>query len=421
VIALRARRLVDGAGLVVEDAAIVLDGERIAAVGRAAELDPLLRETPPEDFGDATILPGLVDAHVHVAFPADGRTYDEMLAESDEYLALVGGENAMRHLAAGVTTMRDLGARNGSTYAVRRYLATRAAPAPRLLVAGRPVTPTGGHLHWCNGTADGVDGVREAVRRRAAEGADVVKLVASGGGTRGTFPYRVAYTVPELAAAVETAHELGLPTAVHVHARAGIERAVAAGVDCLEHASFLVERRGASLRQFGASWSGLVAEYDPAVTERIAAAGCFVSATLLGGYGAVRELRARRDELGDAERERLAAAEEHVARKRDVFAALVRDGLVGRLVVSTDAGPGDTRFGLLHLALEVAVEAGLTPVQAIEAATRVAAQACGIADAVGTLEAGKEADVLVVAGDAAADVGALGSVAAVYRGGVRAR
>src|SRR5205814_10627561 len=124
VIALVAARLVDGAGRVVDDAAVVLDGARVEAAGTRAELEALLRGARVEDFGDATILPGLVDAHVHVAFPADGRSYEEMLLESDEYLALVGVENAERHFAAGVTTMRDNGARGGATLAVRRFLET---------------------------------------------------------------------------------------------------------------------------------------------------------------------------------------------------------------------------------------------------------------------------------------------------------
>src|SRR5262249_3022569 len=155
--------------------------------------------------------------------------YQEMMAESDEYLALVALDNARRHLRAGVTSMRDLGARNTATFSVRRFLETRAEPSPRLLVAGRPLTPTGGHLHWCNGPPDGPDGVRRTVRQLVEEGADAIKLVASGGGTAGTRPFDVAYGVAELSAAVEAAHEHGLPTAAHCHASAAIENAVEAG------------------------------------------------------------------------------------------------------------------------------------------------------------------------------------------------
>src|SRR3954463_8243525 len=104
-----------------------------------------------------------------------------MLRESDEYLALVGIQNAHRHFAAGVTTMRDNGARGGSALAVRRFLETRGSPGPRLLVSGRPVTPTAGHLHWCGGNADGPEGLPRGVGERAAEGGDHVKVLGSGG------------------------------------------------------------------------------------------------------------------------------------------------------------------------------------------------------------------------------------------------
>jgi imidazolonepropionase-like amidohydrolase len=254
------------------------------------------------------------------------------------------------------------------------------------------------------------------------EGADAIKLVASGGGTHGTVAYRPSFSVEELSAAVEAAHDAGLPTAAHCHAVTGIERAAVAGVDCLEHVSFLVEPAGgAAAQRFGSAWSGYAAAYDPRVVERIAEAGCLISCTLLGGSHAVRELRAREAAgavLDEADRRRLAASREHVERKLSIFSALVRDGLLGRIVISTDAGPGDTRFGELHHALALAVEAGVTPVQAIEAATRIAAEACRLDRTTGTLEPGKDADVLVVAGNAGRDIAALDDVVAVLRRGV---
>jgi imidazolonepropionase-like amidohydrolase len=417
---LTADRLIDAAGHALEHAALVIEEGRIAACGRQADLEPLLDGAQRRDFGDATLLPGLVDAHVHVTFPADGRPYGEMMEEHDEYLALLSLDNISAHAASGVTTLRDNGARNHSTFAIKRFLERHRPDAPRLLVAGRPVTMTAGHLHWCNEVADGVDSVRRAVRRLAAEGADHIKLVGSGGGTQGTQPYFTSYGTNELRAAVETAHEHGLLTTVHCHARDGIQRAIDAGVDCIEHASFLIPPAHGRPRRIGVAWTGIEADYDPRLVEALARSGAYVGATLLGGYEAVlrgRERAATGEPLQPAEGERIAVAEEHVARKRDVFAALARDGLLGRLVVSTDAGPGDTRFGRLNLALEVAVEGGVTPTQAIEAATRVAAESCGIAATVGTLEPGKEADVLAVAGDAAADIHALRRPLAVYRAG----
>jgi imidazolonepropionase-like amidohydrolase len=340
-----------------------------------------------------------------------------MMAEPDELLACIGVEHADEHLRMGVTTMRDLGERGGTAIAVRRYLAGRARPAARLLVAGRPVTPSGGHMHWCGGAADGEDEVRRAVRTLAGEGVDCIKLVGSGGGTPNTRSWLASYTVAELRAAVETAEGLGLPTAAHCHATTSIENAAVAGVGCIEHVSFLARTSG-PVRQEGASWSGLVAEYDPRVAEVVAAAGCHLGMTLLGGYAAVRRGRAQTGARAADEERRIATAEEHFARKLGVFSRLVADGLAGRLVLSTDAGAGDTAFGQLHLALAAAVEGGFTPLQAIESATRVAADACGLAGETGVLREGLSADVLVVSGDATREVGALGDVRSVWRRGL---
>jgi imidazolonepropionase-like amidohydrolase len=416
-VALTADRLLAGNGRVLHDAALVLEQGRVLAVGTRSELAPLFDDASIRAHGDATILPGLIDAHVHVALTGDGRSYAAMMGERDEYLACIGVEHADQHLRAGVTTIRDLGARGHTATAVRQFLARRAGPSPRLLVSGRPITMSGGHLHWCNGTADGVDEVRRTVRVLAAEGVDCIKLVGSGGGTPNTRSFLPSYTVEELRAGVDAAHDLGLLTAAHCHATTSIENAVAAGVDCIEHVSFLAARTSAPVRQEGSSWSGLVAEYDPRVVAEIAASDCYLGMTLLGGYPAVRAARAEGAAHSDEGRRRIATAEEHFARKLAIFSGLVGDGLLGRMVISTDAGAGDTRFGELHLALAAAVEGGSSPLQAIEGATRIAAGVCGVSDETGTLEPGKTGDVLVVAGDAAGDIAALEQVRAVYRAG----
>jgi imidazolonepropionase-like amidohydrolase len=416
-LALTAERLLAGNGRVLHDAAVVLEHGRVLAVGTRSELAPLLEGASIDAHGDATILPGLIDAHVHIALTGDGRSYAEMMDERDEYLACIAVEHADQHLRAGVTTIRDLGARGHTATAVRQFLDRRAGPSPRLLVSGRPLTISGGHLHWCNGTADGVDEVRRTVRVLASEGVDCIKLVGSGGGTPNTKSFLPSYTVDELRAGVEAAHDLGLLTAAHCHATTSIENAVAAGVDCIEHVSFLADRTSSPVRQEGSSWSGLVAEYDDRVVAQIAASDCYLGMTLLGGYSAVRAARAQGAADSEEGRRRAATAEEHVARKLGIFSRLVGDGLVERLVISTDAGAGDTRFGELHLALAAAVEGGSSPMQAIEGATRIAARVCGLADETGTLEPGKAGDVLVVAGDAARDIAALGQVRAVYRAG----
>jgi imidazolonepropionase-like amidohydrolase len=419
---LRAARALDGAGNLVVDAVLELDGTKIRALGSAAEFGSAIDGIARSDYGDATLLPGFIDTHAHVAMPADGRSYSEVVRDPDEVWALTAYENVARHLHAGVTTIRDNGARNRVTFAVRDFLRQRDLIHPRLLLAGRPVTRSNGHMAWCNGSADRPDDIRMAVRLLAAEGADHIKLVASGGGTPGTLQSEASYTADELRIAVEAARELGLRTTAHCHATSAIRNAVEAGVGCIEHVSFI--RRSDALdpprKQVGAAWTGLTVDYDPEVVEALQRSDCYLSLTLPGAYGPVLELRdqATRRELTAGELAKLAMSEEHVDRKLKVAERLVADGLGGRIVLGTDAGAGDTTFGRMNLALVLAVRGGMQPMAAIESGTRVAAEACGISGDTGTLEPGKAADVVVVDGDPLTDIGATGRVLATFRAGM---
>ena len=207
---LRAAHAFDGVGNVVLDAVLELHGTRVAAIGGAAEFGSALDGESCVDYGEATLLPGLIDMHAHVSMPADGRSYSEVMRDPDEVWALTAYQNVARHLEAGVTTIRDNGARNRVTFAVRDFLRDRDVTHPRLLLAGRPVTRSDGHMAWCNGSADRPEDIRKAIRLLAAEGADHIKLVASGGGTPGTVQGEASYSAAELRVAVEAAHELGL-------------------------------------------------------------------------------------------------------------------------------------------------------------------------------------------------------------------
>jgi imidazolonepropionase-like amidohydrolase len=417
--ALLADRIVVGESQrVVRNGVVILRGDRIDGVGTRVDLADQIRRSDVHDFGDATIVPGLIDVHAHTTWPADGSSYETIVAMPEPKALSVAAANLRRHLRSGVTTVRDNGSK-GSLGFRARELTGGSELFPRLLVSGPPVTQHGGHMHWCGGPADTPDEIRAAIALLASKGADHVKLVGSGGGTTGTRQHDASYSVAQLRSAGEAAREHGLRTTVHCHATEAVARAAEAGVDCIEHASFMVANPGAEVRQYGAAWTGLKAEFDPDVADLVAERRCFVSATLQGGYGALLELRRKATEegLNEMESRALAASEEHCRRKVDVAAALWDHGLEGRLVVSTDAGPGNTSFGEFHLALELAVETGMSPVQVIESATAVAAEAVGIDDRVGRLATGMEADVVVVAGDATSHIGALGSVLMVVRAG----
>ncbi len=397
-----------------------MDGARLRHVGRAVEMAQELESARVEHFPESTILPGLVDAHAHLTLAADRRTYEQMVLDPDEMMALVSVSNLQRHLAAGVTTLRDNGGRNRVTFIVREAIRRGYFSGPRLLLSGRPITHSYGHFYWCNGVADGADAIRAVVRQLVAEGADHIKIMASGGGTAGNIPYYPSYTAAELRVAVEAAHALGRLTTAHCRAKQSMLNAVEAGLDCIEHGEFLVP--GEVLEYGGAVAKNGVMQYDPRVTEELLHAGTFVSYTMqAGGYDSLVELRAKRvnDRLSPAEDARRDGLEAYYDAKLEIFRRLLADGMLPRMGMSGDAGPLDCGFGRIVYGLRLAVEGGMTRLQAIEAATRVAAEACGVSPLVGTLEAGKEADLCVVGGNPLDDIGRIADVQAGYLTGRR--
>src|SRR5262249_48881475 len=161
---------------------------------------------------------------------ADRRTYEQMVLDPDEMMALVSVRNLQRHLASGVTTLRDNGGRNRVTFIVREAINRGYFVRPRLPLSGPPQTPRHGHFHWCNGVADGPDAIRAAVRQLVAEGADHIKIMASGGATAGNIPYYPSYSAAELQVAVDAAHVLGRLTTAHCRAKQSMINAVEAGL-----------------------------------------------------------------------------------------------------------------------------------------------------------------------------------------------
>jgi imidazolonepropionase-like amidohydrolase len=407
---LRVEWLIDGTGAdPVADAAILIDGPTIAWAGPASALPPDRAVAGDSlDFPGATTLPGFVDAHAHFSLFADGRPYEAMAAETDELMALAGAKNAWVHLASGITTARDNGGRNRIVFDLREAIERGFVEGPRLLVSGRPITRTGGHFHWCNGTADGEEPIRETVRRLVAEGADHIKIMASGGGTAGTDPGRASYSSSELRAAVETAHGLSRPTTAHCRASESMSRSIESGVDCMEHGEFLDP--DGEMR------------FDRELAGRLVDSGMYLSPTMAAsGWDTILRLRHRRETaaLTEEEERALAAAESETRTRVEHIGLLIEMGLGPRIVAGTDAGCFDFSFGHMDYSIELLVAAGMSVMEAIVASTRVSAIACGVGDLVGSVEAGKRADVLVVDGDPLSDLGALSRVRAVFKDGRR--
>ncbi|WP_327740334.1 amidohydrolase family protein [Streptomyces nojiriensis] len=383
-----AGRMVTGPGKrITADGAVFVDKGVIVAAGPRTEVEAHTEQAVPRlAFPEGTLLPGLIDTHVHLALDAGPDPVEALRAASDTELYAGMAERARRLLATGVTTARDLGDRGGLAVRLRDEIAGGRLPGPRILSAGTPLTRPGGHCWFLGGEVGGADSIRALVRRNAESGVDLIKVMATGGGiTKGGPPvWQAQFTTAELRVVVEEARRFGLPVAAHAHGTEGIAAAVAAGVDTIEHCTWLA-RDGFDVRE------DLVAA--------IAAQGIAV------GPAASPDWRGFAKRFG---RER---AEEMFDRIR----WMAQRGV--RLLPGTDAGVSRAVFDGFVSSLEFFEHIGMTPSEIIDLATTGAAEALGISHDTGRLRAGYRADLLVVDGDPLSDLRALRSARLILSGG----
>jgi imidazolonepropionase-like amidohydrolase len=388
-VVLRAPRLLQGTGArQVADAAVLVEGGRVAYAGPAAGLPAAAAGVEVREFPGGTLLPGLVDVHVHlVASAGPDLAADIPRTEAERTLAAV--HNARRQLDQGVTLVRDLGAPGAEVVAVARAIEAGTVEGPRVLAAGPAVTMTGGHIPYLGRVADGPNAMRVAVRGNLAMGARCIKVVATGGVlTMGVDPREPAYTQPELDALVDEAHRLGMTVAAHAIGEGGVAAALRAGVDSIEHGMFL----------------------DDAAIELFLTTGARYTPTFCAPYGILAG-----PSVPEWIKDRARPAAEA---QGDSFRAAVKAGVA--VVAGTDAGTPDNPHGGVAREVGFMVDAGLDVLLAVRAATAEAADLLGEPDR-GVLRPGAHADVLVADGDVTADVAALGRPAAVFQGGRQVR
>jgi imidazolonepropionase-like amidohydrolase len=409
--------LIDGnGGEPMRNAVLRIEHGRVAAVGSAESFgtaaDGALQ------LGDERVLmPGLVDCHAHPTLFPDRQAFEVQLQAPDEMLALTAVRQLTVHLRSGVTTVRDCAARGQTMFWVREAIHRGFFLGPRLQLAGRAITHSRGHIWWSGAVADTADEIRRNVRVLVAEGADVIKLVASGGGTQGGIPYLASYTVDELRVGVEAAHALERRTVAHARATQSIENCVDAGVDAIAHLEFLSPGEIVDMGSAGPP-TGLP-RFDPRVAEKLARSDAYLDLNpQSSGWDTVVLLRNKAD-LTCAEADQLQRLERYFEHFLPVIGALRGLGLANRMAFGSDAGPFDTEFGHLEYNVHLARRAGLSPMESLQAVTRNAARLCGLIDQVGTLEPGKDADLLLLDGNPLDDEHNLTRVAAVFKGGVR--
>ena len=354
-------------------------------IGRVGSVSDLTSDLDAEivDTTGSTVLPGIIDTHAHVL-------HQPQLMGLPEGTAAIWGARYLRAvLAAGVTTVRDLGARTPAIFGLKHALASGYVRGPRLLAAGCAICMTGGHgWHELSVEADGPDEVAKAARQQLKAGADLIKLMATGGAGTPGQPGAPQLSRDEMHAAVVVAHDAGRPAAAHALGAQGIVNAIEAGADTIEHAVFIDDRGIELLLANDVGLCPTLSVY-PRIVERGAAAG--EPAFMIDKARAI---------VGP-----------HLHSITRAVAAGVK------IVFGTDAATSYNPVGDFGLEMELMVRAGMSPVAVLRSATAVAAEICGIGHLTGSLRTGLEADVLVVDGDATANISAAAKVKMVFRAG----
>jgi len=382
------------AGRVLEHPQITIVDGRIRAVG--AENSAVPADARRVDLPGMTLLPGLIDMHTHITSDPRYSGY-RRLEFTDNFWTVVGVANAKKTLEAGFTTIRNVGSDNFDDVAIKQGIEQGVVPGPRIVPATYAIGATGGHCdstefppsitapspNIANGTAE----IRAAVRKMRKYGAEVIKFCGTGGVFSKTDTVGgQQYDLAEMKALVDEAHMLGLRVAVHAHGAAGIKDAIRAGVDTVEHASLADAEAFALAKQHGTYFSMDIYNDDYIMAEG-------------EKNGVFKESLDKERALG--------------LQQRQTFQAAVKAGV--KMVFGTDAGVYPNGYNARQFA--TMIKWGMTPMQAIQAATVTAAEALGRAGDVGAIAPGRYGDLIGVAGDPLADVTQLQSVAFVMKGG----
>jgi imidazolonepropionase-like amidohydrolase len=389
-LALRASHAFDGRRVWPGGAVVLIEDRRIVGVERPGFEIP--HGATLIDMPGATILPGLVNSHVHLCGDSDNGALARLPEQPPEHVRSTIETSLGQQLAAGVTTVRDLGCAHWAVVD-RRDRAVAGAAEPHIVASGPPITSIGGHCWMMGGEVAGTEALRAAVAERAERSVDVVKVMASGGAmTPGTDMTACQFTLDELRCVVDESHRRGLAVTAHAHAKSAVEQAIEAGVDGIEHCSCLTD-------------AGV--DFSPDVMARLGARDIAVCPTLGLAQGAVPPPSVitlqQRYGLNLERRQRL-VAEAHA------------NGV--RIVSGDDTGISQgKRHGIFAEAVISLHVGGVGIVDALASATSMSAHAIGVGDHTGRLAPGLDADVLVVRGAVTTDLTALRDVAVVVVGG----
>jgi imidazolonepropionase-like amidohydrolase len=380
-----------GNGEIVEKGAVTINDNIIAFVGAAKRIKPSAKDKV-FDISGKSILPGLIDAHVHLCIDGSPDPMTSLLKDSTPQLTLKAASHARRTLDAGVTTIRDMGGKDYVDLAIRDGIESGLLQGPRMICSGRVVCMTGGHGWQFGREADGTDEIREAVREQLKAGVDFIKLMATGGVmTKGVDPGATQFNLEELLAGVEEARKAGRRTATHAMGTEGIKNALWAGIHSIEHGVYL----------------------DDEAIELMLEMKAYLVPTLNAPYQIIRG-GVKRGVPRYAVEKSKAVMKSHFQSVRKAYKAKIP------IAMGTDAGTPFNCHGENLKEMELLVKAGMTPMEALVATTKIASEVLGLEKKIGTLEKGKLADLIVVDGNPLKDIRVVqekDNILAIMRGG----
>ena len=374
-IAIHHTRLIDGTGAVLDRATVVIRGSQIVATGPSRTVTIPKGATRIDGRG-YTVMPGLIDCHVHLCLGAEPDVVAAVESEQPFYTLLKSSKHAQATVEAGFTTVRDVGSRDHSIFALKQAIEAGVVPGPRIVGAGLAICMIGGHARFIGQEVQGVEQVRQAVAAQVGAGAGVIKVIASGGVlTPGTSPDEAQMTPEELQAAVDEARRAGKKVAAHAHGASGMKNAIRAGVHSIEHATLMDDEAATLFQRHGVY---MVPTLSALATTAACRRGCGIP---------------------DSARDKAKAM---TKRHQASFRLAHRRGLP--IAMGTDAGTPFNFHGDNAQELERMVALGMTPMEAIVASTAAAARLIGMQDRIGTIARGREADLVVFEGNVLAHI-----------------
>lgn len=385
----------------IKNKAILIDGSKISDIGPRNEIkQPMGAEADIYDFSNSTVMPGMVDAHTHHNGFGDGRLGDELVKLPDEILVLNSARNARKSLFSGVTTIRENGPKNKTMLELRKNIVRGDQIGPRMMLCGRPISIIGGHMGYFGSQVTGEIQSRAMVRQLIKEGADYIKITATGGSTITSDPLRPAFNLDELKAITEEAHKFNKLTAAHCTSTEGIRLSVEADVDMIIHSVFK-EPNGDN-------------RFDNKTAELMASKGVYVNPTL---HVFRSQIWAKQKSMADKPENKedilaLDIEKKEFERRVDDVNKLIEFG--AKVITGSDSSWGDYQLGNTAYEVECLELAGLTRSKSIKSVTSESAVSIGVDQSVGTLEKGKEADILVLEKDPYDDIDNLWRVQDVF-------